>query len=188
MTVSFSSQWASITTDNASNMLAAFRVFDDPDMSPTIASGPDIGAAEQQGPTELEDEINFDYEVGSEFQDIRNLETETQAPDFALVIEDITSDPEINEGACQLFKTSSQHHHCLAHLLQLAIRDSLKCPIIQNVCKKLQSIVRWFSRSNHFYTKLKDVTKNALISPCETRWNSMFLSLERFLKECADKV
>jgi len=76
-----------------------------------------------------------------------------------------------------------QRNSCLAHLLQLAIKDALKQSFVADMAKKVNHIITWFHKSNIHYTKLKLLTKIGLKKPCETRWNSFYHCLSRLCEE-----
>lgn len=69
---------------------------------------------------------------------------------------------------------------CLAHLLQLAIKDSAKSSlIVMGLAKKLTEVITFFNRSSHHYTKLKERAGYSLVKPCATRWNSLYHGFQR---------
>lgn len=76
---------------------------------------------------------------------------------------------------------------CLAHLLQLAIKDALNEPRVAALVKKVNALVKWFHKSNKFYTELRKLTGLGLIKPCDTRWNSFYHCLKRLLRDVSVK-
>lgn len=79
--------------------------------------------------------------------------------------------------------TGLTRNACLAHLLQLAIKDSAKLSRpVMDLAKKLSDVITFFNRSSHHYTKLKDRAGYSLVKPNATRWNSMFHGFKRLLK------
>lgn len=73
---------------------------------------------------------------------------------------------------------------CLAHLLQLAIRDVLAIdPTARRLVKKVSDVIAFFSRSKNSASRLKKLTTYALVKSCETRWNSFYDCLTRLLKK-----
>ncbi len=74
---------------------------------------------------------------------------------------------------------------CLAHLLQLAIKDGIKSSsLVPKLVKKVNDIVTFFSKSCMWKEALKQKTNNlTLVKPIEVRWNSTFSCLQRILRE-----
>lgn len=73
-----------------------------------------------------------------------------------------------------------ERYGCVAHTLQLVVNDGLKhdkeAIAIVEYCN---SIIQFFRKSNHYSTMLKKATGKILLTKCLTRWNSIFLALER---------
>lgn len=83
-----------------------------------------------------------------------------------------------------------RHFPCLAHTLNLVIKDSLKAvPDLVQVLGKCSGIVSFFHHSTKATEKLKVVQKQLKavehkpIQSVDTGWNSVFYMLER-LPEC----
>lgn len=74
---------------------------------------------------------------------------------------------------------------CLAHLLQLAVKDAItKCSFMVSISKKINDVVTFFHNSPKWTAKLKMRTNDlSLIRPVVTRWNSLYLSLQRILRK-----
>ena len=77
---------------------------------------------------------------------------------------------------------------CFAHLLNLVpskiINDD---PIVTPLITKIKKIVTYFKKSTNVADKLRELSELKLIQSCETRWNSCFEMLRRFV-ELADKI
>ena len=72
---------------------------------------------------------------------------------------------------------------CSAHLMQLAVKDSLK----KNVwAKKIEQIVRkltsFFNKSTSHTNKLKKLAGVKLVKIGETRWNSLYHAIKRICR------
>jgi len=94
------------------------------------------------------------------------------------------------EAALEEMDTGLNRNPCLAHLLQLAIKDAIReSEPVTDLIKRANSIVNFFTKSNHYYTKLKEINGNmSLIKPCTTRWNSQFHCLKRIISQGKNKV
>ena len=85
--------------------------------------------------------------------------------------------------AMKMFKWT--HHPCLAHTINLVVRDALK--VMKPTVDKVKAAVEYFHRSTEGAEKLKS-TQCQMGMPelrpkqeCTTRWNSPFYMLKRFL-------
>lgn len=78
---------------------------------------------------------------------------------------------------------------CLAHLLQLTIKDAIGCNnTVLSLCKKVTKIVTRMNQSPKLTDKLRNATDGLiLVKPCPTRWNSMYDALRRITLR-TDKV
>lgn len=86
--------------------------------------------------------------------------------------------------AMKMFKWT--HHPCLAHTINLIVRDALK--VMKPTVDKVKAAVEYFHRSTVGAEKLKS-TQRQMGMPelrpkqdCTTRWNSTFYMLKRFLE------
>lgn len=70
---------------------------------------------------------------------------------------------------------------CLAHLLQLAVKDGIKTsPFVVQIIKKVNDIVKFLQKSTKLYSELRKKTNGlGLVKPCATRWTSTFQCLRR---------
>ena len=77
-----------------------------------------------------------------------------------------------------------ERNGCLAHLTQLVIKDAItQCEFVNRIIKRVNELVTFFHRSNHYYTQLKRINGNrALVKPCVTRWNSQYSCLQRIVE------
>lgn len=71
---------------------------------------------------------------------------------------------------------------CFAHTLNLVPQDTLKkCPEVTELCGKVKKIVTFFKHSTIATNELRKSTVLKLIQSVETRWNSTYYMLERFI-------
>ncbi|XP_041846931.1 E3 SUMO-protein ligase ZBED1-like [Melanotaenia boesemani] len=87
-------------------------------------------------------------------------------------------------------KAGWKHYPCIAHTLNLVIKDGIKAvPEVVQLLTKCSSIVSFFHHSAKATEKLKQIQKqlkgaeHKLIQSVETRWNSVFYMLERLHKQ-----
>lgn len=76
-------------------------------------------------------------------------------------------------------------YSCLAHLLQLAVKDAINAStLVVDIMETTSKIVAFFHKSNHYYSQLKALSGQlGLLKPCVTRWNSTYYCLERVARE-----
>ncbi|XP_052383386.1 zinc finger BED domain-containing protein 4-like [Oncorhynchus keta] len=86
-------------------------------------------------------------------------------------------------NAMNIFKWT--HHPCLAHTINLIVRDALK--VMKPTVDKVKAAVEYFHRSTVGAEKRKS-TQRQMVLPelrpkqdCTTRWNSTFYMLKQFL-------
>lgn len=78
---------------------------------------------------------------------------------------------------------ASRHSTCFAHNLNLVAAALIKeNKGLANLCTKVKAIVTYVRHSTTASDKLKKEKCSALIQSVETRWNSTFYMLERFLE------
>jgi len=81
---------------------------------------------------------------------------------------------------------------CSAHTLQLAVNHALKIESISDIIKQCNKVVGHFKHSALAVQSLEKrqeqigLSKTTLLQSCKTRWNSVYLMLERlYLNRCA---
>ncbi len=94
-------------------------------------------------------------------------------------------DQDIQNGILSWDHAQLVRNGCLAHLLQLAVKDSIKsCNLVSKLIKKVNDVVTFFTRAAMWKEALLLETGNlTLVKPIETRWNSAYMSIERILRE-----
>ena len=93
--------------------------------------------------------------------------------------------PNIVKAAADL----TSQHPCLAHTLNLAVKDALKETGVKELIGKVKSIVTFFKSSPKQVQVLRDIhTKNGtkfykLKQECETRWNSALTMFQSYITQ-----
>ncbi|XP_067369733.1 zinc finger BED domain-containing protein 4-like [Channa argus] len=92
--------------------------------------------------------------------------------------------------ASAVHKAGWTHYPCFAHTLNLVVKDAIKAvPQVVNLLQKCSNIVSFFHHSTKATQKLADIQKqlnkpeHKLVQSVETRWNSPFYMLDRFLEQ-----
>ncbi|XP_074595168.1 E3 SUMO-protein ligase ZBED1-like isoform X2 [Brevipalpus obovatus] len=94
--------------------------------------------------------------------------------------------------ASEILLGKSKHFICYAHRLNNAAQSAFKdTPEVNQILMKVKAIVQFSNQSNNFSDILRSVQMNddldggkalKLIQSVETRWNSVYLMIERFIK------
>ncbi|XP_049923439.1 E3 SUMO-protein ligase ZBED1-like [Epinephelus moara] len=78
---------------------------------------------------------------------------------------------------------------CFAHTLNLAAQKVYDIPAVSNWCAKIRAVVVWLKRSSLSKTVLREkqrilnLPEHNVILDVKTRWNSLFLMVERFMEQ-----
>ncbi|XP_039875980.1 zinc finger BED domain-containing protein 4-like [Simochromis diagramma] len=78
---------------------------------------------------------------------------------------------------------------CFAHPLNLAAQKVYDIPAVSSWCAKIRSVVVWLKRSSLSKTVLREkqrilnLPEHNVILDVKTRWNSLFLMVERFMEQ-----
>jgi hypothetical protein len=162
---------ASITADNASNVFAAFYTKGESELSQTKSS--------------LAQE--FDEETDDEDEDYASNEiylSESEDDQYMSDTENEEYDEEVQNILEFMVLGGITRNSCLAHLLQLAIRDALKAnETIEKLSKRISKIVNFFYKSPKWYGKFRILAGIGLVKPCATRWNALYDCFNRILNE-----
>lgn len=83
-----------------------------------------------------------------------------------------------------------KHIPCFAHTLNLVAEGTMMCTEWRNIVSKVKTIVTWFKQSCVASDELRKATAAAMESPAgvkliqsvDTRWNSTYYMLQRFLE------
>lgn len=147
------------TTDNASNFIKAFRVY----------------ACEDEG-SSTEDESK-----GVNDSEEEDAEEETEGVEVEALMEE--------EDECSEYQLP-KHHRCACHILNLiSTVDARKAEsnvmykkISRAAFAKCSALWNKSARSSTAAEVIERECKLQLIRPVETRWNSLFLAVERILR------
>lgn len=150
-----------IVSDNASNMLSAFRL-------PGFT-------------TELEFVFNSSKQSSDESKDIDLAEDDDV--ELEMTCEEIdNNDGEIEAAVQSAFFTSKIHLSCPIHTLQLAIKDAFQeCEEVANVTGKVAKLVAGI-RHSALNTTFTDSLGVRPAVACATRWNSQLRMIASVIK------
>lgn len=126
---------------------------------------------------ESDEEEDQDYEPEPDEEESSDEESETE-------IENENGD-EVADPVLESFCLGGiRRNPCLAHLLQLGIKDALKkFQNLKALKSKVTRAINFFTKSPKFYEKLRQKTQGlSLVKPCETRWNGFFDCCNRLLR------
>ena len=76
---------------------------------------------------------------------------------------------------------ATRHISCFAHSINLVAQDTMNFPDATSVCTKVKKIVSFFKHSIIAMDELRKLTDLKLIQSIDTRWNSTFAMLQRFI-------
>ena len=163
-------------TDNGSNMIKAFREIelclqeDSQDSSSSESSGP--------GDSEDEDSDSEDEDLDSDDED-SDLEKEN----YVTVEDEIKEFEECEEDHKQALLESVEwkRNGCFIHTLQLVVKEFEKNPCFKSTVAKAKKIVKKVNKSCKATEMLIKSAGKKLVSNCPTRWDSMFLMIERLV-------
>lgn len=149
------------TTDNGSNFVKAFKVFAEDENNNTGAQVKD----------EEEEEADNDEEV--EFVDVSSLLDEDDGFEFQL----------------------PKHQRCACHILNLIATTDARKAVSNDAYKKLyystfgkcNALWNKWSRSSVAAESVEDACSLQLVRPVATRWNSVFMAVERLLRIVKEK-
>lgn len=157
------------TTDNGSNFVKAFRVFGCVDENNNLATAAESGEVDD---AEEEEEEDDDEEM--EDADVEFVETGAI----------------LDEDDCLEYQLP-KHHRCACHLLNLVSTvDVSEANISSTVYKRLSrssfakctSLWNKSARSTIAAEVIEDKCKLQLLRPNDTRWNSLFMAVERIIR------
>jgi len=191
-----------VTADNTSSILAAFK-----DLTFTMPKLLEYGAAgSTQGPSNQTQEhrvtkfpptsSSVESQSNPFFEENDNrdcLSEDFTVANIQEAEETLITDSEMNAAIdAVILEWGSgclnriRRNSCLAHLLQLAIKDALRNKEVAAIIKKVSTIVTWFHKSDKNNTALRQLCKLGLVRPCDTRWNSLYHCLKRLCRELSD--
>lgn len=127
--------------------------------------------AEEEDDNVDETAENLDEEA-LDHSEIEDVEEE----DAVLIEEEISAESDWKNA-------SFQRLGCLAHALQLVIKEALNSSqIAKELIKIVSEMVSFFHKSNTWTDKLYRRTKLHVVPIGKTRWNTVSIALERMLK------
>uniref|UniRef100_A0AC35GG11 Transposase n=1 Tax=Panagrolaimus sp. PS1159 TaxID=55785 RepID=A0AC35GG11_9BILA len=147
-----------IITDGASNMIKAFE-------DVTVGFGSKV--TEGEG----EEDYNDDQDSGSE-SDENNF-------DFNL-IDSVEPDVELEYPYEEWCRRLSCVLHGIQRVLLLSVEK--KCAQLWDIVKKARKIVKYIRKSTKAKERFYKLTNSTLLLPGDTRWNSHYFMINRFVK------
>ncbi|KAL0147819.1 hypothetical protein M9458_056896, partial [Cirrhinus mrigala] len=153
------------TTDNGSNFVKAFRVYGHVDENNNLAPAAESGKVDNDEEEEDEETENADVEF-------------------------VEAGAILDEDDCLEYQLP-KHHRCACHLLNLVSTvDVSEANISSTVYKRLSrssfakctSLWNKSARSTIAAEVIEDKCKLQLLRPNDTRWNSLFLAVERIIR------
>ncbi|XP_028445794.1 zinc finger BED domain-containing protein 4-like isoform X2 [Perca flavescens] len=154
-----------IVTDNGSNIVEAVRLLRDTKREQSHESDGAVSQAQPRGVGDEQDEMWMESE-GSDEEDEDEEETEIGGVD----------------GENNKF----QRMPCLAHSLQLTLKDAMKHTNVHSVITKARKLVHTVRKSSAANEELIKRCGKTLVRDCSTRWNSTFDMLRRLLETSAE--
>lgn len=140
-----------IVTDNGSNMIKAVR----------LANNMKNVESENESDTEQDDDDN----TGSEDEE----------DDMGMEESNIELEESVANAA------NLHRFPCIAHTLQLIIKELVKNQAYTNLITKVRQLVKFIRVSSVAQEKLLTLCGKSVVKDCTTRWNSVFLMIERLL-------
>jgi hypothetical protein len=146
-----------VITDNGSNMLKAIRVANNLNQIREDAEGTEEENADERDEQNNTEEENEDEEDNDE-------EYENEEDEENLSLSEFTRLP------------------CIAHTLQLVIRELNKNQSYTNLLLKVKAVVRFIKISSVASEKLAKLCGKVVKKDCTTRWNAALLMVDRLLQ------
>ncbi|KAM4593896.1 E3 SUMO-protein ligase ZBED1-like [Odontesthes bonariensis] len=145
-----------VVTDNGSNIVKAIRLLRD-----------------------RQEQVGADFQARPELMDTEADDTETESSDTeaeenGLELENFLE----NDEECNKF----QRMPCLAHTLQLALKDAMKHPGVESTILKARLLVHAVRKSSVANEQMVRRCGKTLIRDCSTRWNSTLHMINRLLE------
>jgi hypothetical protein len=140
-----------IVTDNGSNTIKSVRVAND------------------MRNTESEQECNTDAD------DDENSGSEDEEDDTGMEESDLQLDE------CVANAANLHRFPCIAHTLQLIIRELTKVQAYANLITKVRQLVKFIRVSSVAQEKLPSLSGKSVVKDCTTRWNSVLIMIERLM-------
>ncbi|XP_017476029.1 PREDICTED: zinc finger BED domain-containing protein 4-like [Rhagoletis zephyria] len=96
------------------------------------------------------------------------------------------SDNASNIKSAIIAKLNWKHFGCMAHTMNLIVKEGLRLPEVNHIIEKVKAIVSYFKKSSSANEAFLNYQRNSgkeplkLIQQVETRWNSTLAMMERF--------
>ena len=117
---------------------------------------------------------------------MKKIMIEWQIDDEKVVVVVVDNGANIVKAVTDFFE-ANRHRPCFAHTINLVASDTLDFPDAVASINKMKNIITFFKQSNLAADALRKVTHLKLIQCVDTRWNSTYYVLVRFI-ELVNKV
>ncbi len=176
-----------IITDNGANMVKARKLLGllaQKDKEQAVNEEADSDQNEAEGSSsdnEVDNVATALYGAEGNVNDRLDSESDSEIDETEENVEDETEEFELND----VIFAEMQSMSCLAHTIQLVVKDGLKDAGVQKFLSKIRSLVRKVRSSSVGTERLIQKSYKVLIIDCATRWSSTLYMLRRFheLKE-----
>jgi len=149
-----------VVTDNGSNMIKAVKLANERQLTECINEEDDNG-----------EDANNTEESNDENNGENNENTDDEETD-----EDAEYDVQANADVLNLHRFP-----CIAHALQLVIKELGKSQSYCNLIAKVKDLVRFVKISSVAQEKLTALCGKSVVKDCAMRWNSILLMIGRVL-------
>jgi hypothetical protein len=152
-----------VVTDNGANMVKAVK---------TVKMQLSVNATDITDTDDTESDSSGEEETGNDF----NNDADSHVNDGS------ASDDDEDEEIQMAESVGLARFPCVAHTLQLVLKEIDKIQSYSSLIIKARAIVRKVRVSSVATEKLLSKSGRALVTDCSTRWNSVYLMISRLVE------